>query len=146
MSINMSALRQIQNNAGYTLCAYQAAKKTFYFSHARGIAPILQALAKADDYFQDAIVCDVVIGKAAAMLLVRSHVKAIYASVMSEAAKEILEQFHVSYRYDTLCPYIINRTNDGMCPMEQCVIAITDLEEAYLALKQTAQRLQATSS
>ena len=72
-------------------------------------------------YFEDAIVVDKVIGKATAMLLILSKVKYIYAYVLSEKAKEILEYYHISYDCEKVVPYIINRTHDGMCPMEKTV-------------------------
>ena len=92
-------------------------------------------------YFEDAIVVDKVIGKATAMLLILSKVKYIYAYVLSEKAKEILEYYHISYDCEKVVPYIINRTHDGMCPMEKTVYDMNDLDEAFIALKHKQSEL-----
>lgn len=112
-----------------------------YTSKLHGIGPIINPMKEHLYYFEDAIVMDKVIGKATAMLLILSKVKYIYAYVLSEKAKEILDQYQVDYDYEKLVPYIINRTHDGMCPMEQTVYHLTDLNEAYEALIQKQKEL-----
>ena len=112
-----------------------------YTSQLHGIGPIINPMKEYLYYFEDAIVVDKVIGKATAMLLILSKVKYIYAYVLSEKAKEILDQNQVDYDYEKLVPYIINRTHDGMCPMEQTVYNLTDLNEAYEALIQKQKEL-----
>ena len=47
----------------------------------------------------------------------------------------------MDYDYEKLVPYIINRTHDGMCPMEQTVYNLTDLNEAFIALKHKQSEL-----
>lgn len=137
--MKLSKLKQIQNNAGYSLCA---GKDHFlYVSHERGIAPIMTQLAKDPYYFQDCMIVDAVIGKAAAMMLVRSHAASIYGKVMSKMAKDYLDEHKMSYTLDTLCPYVVNRTMDGMCPMEQTVLDIDDPEEAYRQLNKKIREL-----
>lgn len=136
----LSQLKSIQNNGGYTLCA---GKNGFLFvSHERGIAPIMRQLEKNSRYFSDCIIVDRVIGKAAAMLYHRSRVAYIHARLMSEAAYNYLSAHHIAFSYETLCPYIINRTETGMCPMEECVKDTEDYESAYIALKETLLNLR----
>lgn len=77
---------------------------------------------------------DKVIGKAAAMLMVYGGVKKIHALIISEHALQILQAHNISISYDTLVPYIINRKKDGMCPMEQAVLSIQDIDQAYQLL------------
>lgn len=114
-----------------------------YTSKLHGIGPIINPMKEDLNYFQDAIVVDKVIGKATAMLLILSKVEYIYAYVLSEKAKEILDHYLIDYDYETLVPYIINRTKDGMCPMEKTVYDLTDLNEAYEALlKKQAELIQ----
>lgn len=141
--MNLSLLKLIQNNASYTLCA--AREAFLYVSHERGIAPIMKQIQDNPTYFHDCMIVDNVIGKAAAMLLCRSQVSYIHAHVMSEAAQRYLQQHALAYSFEQSCPYIINRTNTGMCPMEQCVRDIEDEEAAYLALKKTLLSLQQAS-
>lgn len=136
----LSQLKVIQNNAGYTLCAQKAQR--LFVSHDRGIAPIMRQLARDPLYFQDCVIIDRVIGKAAAMLYHRSQAAYIHACLMSEGAEAYLRCHHIAFSYDELCPYIINRTHDGMCPMEACVQETEDAEAAYHALKKKLASLQ----
>lgn len=116
-------------------------KGNIYTSKLHGIGPIINPMKEDMNYFQDAMVVDKVIGKATAMLLILSKVQYIYAYVLSEKAKEILDYYQIDYDYETLVPYIINRTKDGMCPMEKTVYDMTDLNEAYQALLSKQQEL-----
>lgn len=109
-------------------------KEDIYTSTLKGIAPILNPLKNDRHFFEDAIVVDKVIGKAAAMLLILSNVQYIYAFVMSQKAKDILDKYHIKYDYEKIVDYIINRDQNGMCPMEQTVYDIDDLEVGYQLL------------
>ncbi len=99
-----------------------------YTSELKGIGPILNPMKENVDFFKDAIVCDKVIGKATAMLLVLSGVKFIFAYTMSKKAIDILNLYHIEHDYHNVVEYIINRDNTGMCPMEETVYDIDDLE------------------
>ena len=112
-----------------------------YVSKAGGIFPII---SKLDDryFFKDCIVVDKVVGKASAMLLIRSKVKRVHGLLVSEAAVKIMNEYGIEFSYDELVPYIINRTGDDMCPMEKTVKDIDDLDEAYLALKDKLKQLR----
>jgi len=113
-----------------------------YHSSLKGIAPIINPMIDDALYFKDCIVADRVIGKSAAMLLIKSQVQHIHALVLSEHAKKILDEYSISYSYDELVPYIINRSKDDMCPMEKTVLNIHDLDEAFIALKNKLQELK----
>lgn len=117
----------------------------YYISSQKGIAPVINKMKEDLHYFQDAIVVDKVVGKAVAMLLIQSGVKYIYAYVLSQKAKEILDMYQVQYDYEEIVDYIINRDHTGMCPMEQTVYEINDLDEAYHALLIKQQQLQSQS-
>lgn len=105
-----------------------------YHSKKTGISPLLDPMLEDELYFKDMKIADKVIGKSAAMLLIKSQVKHIYAVVLSEHAKKILDVYGIPYNYEKLVPYIVNRTKDGMCPMEQTVLDMTDLNQAFHAL------------
>lgn len=140
MYMNLPYLKQLLNNVPYTLVASR--EQFLYLSHARGIAPILDQLYNNKLYFKDCIVVDQVIGKASAMMLARSHASYVYGNVMSVAAEEVLKQYQIPYAYDTLVCYIMNRNQNGMCPMEQTVKDLSDLEEAYAALSHKLTQLR----
>lgn len=110
-------------------------------SYERGIKPLMQELRKDRQAFINSVVADKVIGKAAAMMCVLGKAKAVYGDVMSEEAKEVLERYQVVCEYETLVPFIENRTKTGRCPMEMAVLGIEDLEEAYNAVEATIVKL-----
>jgi len=113
-----------------------------YHSKLNGIAPIMNKMLEDELFFQGCNVADKVIGKSAAMLLIKSQVKHIHAVVLSEHAKDILDKYKVSYSYDKIVPYIINRTHTGMCPMEKSVLEINDLNQAFVTLQDTLEKLK----
>ena len=93
------------------------------------------------DYFNKLTVADKIVGKASAMLLCLSGVKEVHCIVLSKAGKDILEKYGVTYKYEQLVDYIINRTGDDMCPMEKTVKDIDDLNKAYVALNDKLKQL-----
>lgn len=125
---------------GYTFVAIKG--ECTYCSIDKGISPIMEKVVDDKEYFKGYSVADRVIGKSAALLLIRSHIACLHTKVLSEHAKTLLDQYQISYSYDTLVPYIINRTKDGMCPMEHSVLAIEDLEEGFMALQTTLKQLR----
>ena len=66
-------------------------------------------------------VADKIVGKAAAMLFVLLNIKVLHAKTLSKAGKKVLEDNGTDFSYDVLTDLIINRTGDGMCPMENAV-------------------------
>lgn len=97
-------------------------------SNKRGVAPILDLIDRNDDTLNGATAYDNVIGKAAAMLLIKYNVAQIYALIISDHACQLLDKYGVSYECEKKVPYIINRTGDGMCPLETEVIDMQDIE------------------
>lgn len=78
-----------------------------------------------------AFVADKIVGKAAAMLLVRGGTIEVYAEIISEPALEVLKKHKIICLYGTLVPNIINRDKTGICPMEEAVLGIDDVKTAY---------------
>lgn len=110
-------------------------------SDAIGIKPLMVELRADRKAFQGSVIADKVVGKAAALLAVLGEVQAVFGRVMSEGAASIFEKHQIPYQFETLVPYIENRTKDGMCPMEETVQLVEDPEEAFEALEKTIARL-----
>lgn len=89
-------------------------------------------------------VADLIVGKAAAMLFVKAGILAVYGEVMSEAGCTYLQQHGIPCSFGTLTQSIINRSGDGVCPMEQTVALIDDPDDGYLALRDRLSRMQKT--
>lgn len=113
-----------------------------YHSIESGIKPIINKLNDDICYFKGLTVADKIVGKASAMLLVLSGVKEVNAVVLSKAGKSILDKHNIEYTYEELSEYIINRKGDGMCPMEETVKDIDDLDLAYIKLNERIIKMQ----
>lgn len=111
-----------------------------YTSSKRGVAPIMEIIDKGIN-IEDAFVADKVIGKAAALLFILCKVKGIYSPVMSEPATDILKSSDIKFCCEKSVPYIINRTNDGQCPMEQAVRDINNPQEALIEIRNKIEEL-----
>ncbi len=108
-----------------------------------GVKPIMNVLRSDEEGLQDGVVADKVIGKAAALLLVLGGAKAVYGRVMSEGGKTVLEQHGIVCRYGSLVPYIENRTQTGMCPLEASVQEVEDPKQARVEIEKTIAKLMA---
>lgn len=79
-------------------------------------------------------VADKIVGKAAAMMLVRGGTLQVYAEVISKPALEVFKKHRVFCFYGALVDNIINREGTGICPMEEAVLNIDGIAEAYKTL------------
>lgn len=109
----------------------------------RGVKPLLAVYESEPELLQGAILADKIIGKAAAMIAVLSGVQRVFALTMSAAAREYLTEHDIPCTCSCEVEMIQNRTGDGLCPLEQSVLTLTDPEEGYHALKDTIRQLMA---
>ena len=100
-------------------------------SDKKGILPFLEMIRDHSDLMEGAALADRVIGKAAALLAAGYKVKAIYSDVMSQQAREVLEQYSIFYQFDRCVDYIKNRHKSSQCPMEKLTEKINDPKIAY---------------
>lgn len=107
----------------------------------RGIAPLL-AIASDESDLRGASVADLIVGKAAALLMVRAGVSEVYAEVMSEAGERTLSEHDIPHSCGLLVPYIIDRTGKDVCPMERAVADVSDPAEAYAVLSARLEELK----
>lgn len=113
----------------------------FHSSMERGVKPLVQWL-HSGERFEGFYAADKVVGKGAAFLYVKLKVKAVYASVMSEPARQVLDEHGIHAEYDTLAEHIINRKGDGLCPFEKAVLDINDPEIAYGVILKKLQEMR----
>ena len=121
----------------YTL--FLCSEGRVFFSEGRGICPLLELVGTEE--WKGACAADKIVGKAAAMLYVLLGVRAVYAEVMSEEAKNILEQYDILCQYDTLTENIINRKGTGLCPMELAVKDVEKPSDAPSAIREKIKTL-----
>lgn len=123
---------------GYTCVMVK--NDSIFTSKERGVKPLLDWIASGTD-FENAVVADKVVGKAAAFLYVLLKVKEIYAVVLSQPALKVLENHNITVSYEEKVSAIRNRDNTGNCPMESAVWDVDNPGEAFIVISQTREKL-----
>jgi hypothetical protein len=100
-------------------------------SHKGGIIPLIEVIKQDDRVLDKAVIADKVIGRAAALLAVHYKVRAIYAELISQKAREILDKHSIFYQFKQCVPYIKNRELNDQCPLEKLTQSISDPAKAY---------------
>lgn len=102
--------------------------------------PLLRFLESDGDYSAFSA-ADKTVGAGAAYLYVLLGVREVWAAVLSESAKEILEKNGIGVFFEKLVPQIINRSGNGVCPIERAVSAADTPEDALAVIKETLKLL-----
>ena len=125
MNKNLNKAKQLLNE-GASLVIVNGGGTLTYNEH--GIKTLLSLQSGS---LTGSFVADKIVGKAAAMLLVRGGAIEVYAEIISEPALEVFKKHRVICLYGTLVPNIIHRDKTGVCPMEQAVLNVGDIGRAY---------------
>ena len=112
-------------------CVVRTADGVLLTSDEHGILPPLRWLREDPGLLRGADVADRVIGKAAALLFACGGVRSIWATRISEAARDFLRATGIAFEYGELVPAILNRDGTGLCPMEQRAMGMEEPEEAF---------------
>jgi hypothetical protein len=110
--------------------------EVLYSSDGKWLYPLFDLedyLKNHPDLLRKATIWDKVIGKAAALLILRMGGNRVHGVVMSELAADTLENAGVAYSFDTLVPQID-------CQTEDLLKDVVDPDEAYLMLCKRAKR------
>ena len=102
-----------------------------FTSQERGVKPLLHLLTEKKGFLKGASVADKVIGKAAALLMVLGEIKEVHTLIISEPAIKVFEKYNIPCFYDKKVDRIINRTGDGLCPMESLCLNVEEPKEAF---------------
>ena len=102
-----------------------------YTSQERGVKPLLHLLTEKKGFLKGASVADKVIGKAAALRMVLGEIKEVHTLIISEPAIKVFEKHNIPCFYDKKVDRIINRTGDGLCPMETLCLDVEKPKEAF---------------
>ena len=109
-------------------------------SQARGVKPLVDAIALGDGRFAGARCYDRIVGRAAAFLYAKLAVASVFAPVMSTGAIRLLRRHGIACRCITETESIRNRRDDGPCPMDTAVKDVGDdrVDEAVKILSARA--------
>lgn len=135
----MERAKEILIRNGYTCVLYS--ENAQYHATQRGVKPLVDFLQSGID-FGGFSAADKTVGLGAAHLYVLLGVKSVWANVMSQAAKALLQAHQIAVSCENEVPFIINRKGDGVCPVEAAVSGITCPQEALPAIVKTLENLQ----
>ena len=121
---------------GYSVCLCK--DEEILLSSGKGIA-FIAFLARDGKKFVGYSVADKIVGKAASHVYVLLGVREVYGSVMTKEGLDILTKNGIVATYGTLVEKIINRSGDGICPME---MAVKDLSESHKALEAVLNKIE----
>ena len=112
-----------------------------FTSQERGVKPLLHLLSEKKGFLKGASVADKVIGKAAALLMVLGEIKEVHTLIISEPAIKVFEKYNIPCFYDKKVDRIVNRTGDGLCPMETLCLDVDEPVEAFTKIKEKLSKM-----
>jgi iron complex outermembrane receptor protein len=123
----MEQLIRLMHSGGYS-CVVKNRGVIRTFGR-RGVVDLYDLLHQSPIFMYKAKVCDKVVGKASATLLILGGVECVYADVVSTEALALLraKEVRVQYKQEVSC--IRNHRDDACCPLElRCDATATDCE------------------
>lgn len=129
---------KILKEGGYTCVLLKGESR--YTSRERGVKPLISFLESGGD-FSGFSAADKTVGAGAAYLYVLLGVREVWAGVLSENAKAVLEKNGIKVLFERLVPQIINHAGDGVCPIERAVSAADTPKDALVIIKETLRKL-----
>ncbi|MBO7468640.1 MAG: DUF1893 domain-containing protein [Bacteroidales bacterium] len=112
-----------------------------FTSQERGVKPLLYLLSEKKGFLKGASVADKVIGKAAALLMALGEIKEVHTFIISEPAIKVFEKYNIPCFYDKKVDRIVNRTGDGLCPMETLCLDVEEPKEAFTKIKEKISKM-----
>lgn len=110
-------------------------------SKEKGVQPLLDWMNSGNNYM-GYMVADKVVGRAAAFIDIAMGIRAVYAEVISESAKELLERNHIEVDADTVVPDILNSDKSDRCPLEKAVDGIENAGDALMPIELALIRMK----
>jgi Domain of unknown function (DUF1893) len=101
-----------------------------------GIGELLAAAETLGEAARGSSLADKVVGKAVAMVAAHYGLSAVFSPLASEPAQQVLARHGIELQPERLVPLILNRRNDGPCPMERLTMPLEQPGEAVAALKE----------
>jgi len=101
-----------------------------------GIGELIEAMDALGDRARGAALADKIVGKAVAMVARLARVRAVYSPLMSQAACDALARDKIVFEYDRVVPLILNKRNDGPCPLERLTLPLDEPRAAVDVLRE----------
>lgn len=94
-----------------------------------GIKALRRIYKERREVLRGATVTDIIIGKGAACFLICGGIKHLNVDVISRAGLDLLQKAGIPVCPKQIVPMIINRKNDGQCPIENLLRETFEAEE-----------------
>lgn len=115
--------------------------KIIFSSSERGVKPIMDFYKEYGVSKTPLTIVDKIMGKGAVVLAILVGAKTIVTPTISKDALDLSEEYKIEYYTENIVPYIINRTNDGRCPIESSVLEMDSIEDGYNKIVLAIQKL-----
>jgi len=102
-----------------------------FSSSERGVKPILDYYNEFGISNTPLVIVDKIVGKGAAVLAIFIGANSIITPTISQDGLTLAQEYNLNVYYENVVPYIINRDEDGRCPIESSVLNISDIEDGY---------------
>ena len=109
-------------------------------SCAQGVEELLELVDRWGEEACGSSLADKVAGKAVAVIARWARLAAVYAPLMSEAAREELQKGGILAIWEELVPLILNNWGTGPCPLEKAVLPLESPESAVASLRALVSR------
>ena len=130
----MDALISLLHEGAYSCVIRKGAEvRTF---HKRGVADLYFLLENEPEFLLGAFVADKVVGKGAAALMILGGVKRVYTDVISTPALDLFKTYGVEVSFSEVTDRIVNRTKDGLCPVETLCLNLDSLADMLNEIRQ----------
>lgn len=127
--------------AGKADCIVIQNGKVAALAKGRGLSPLLNLYLDNPGIFKGSVVVDKVIGRAAAFVIISGGAVQAHGELISEDAIALLKKHDISVSGSKIVPRILNRKMDGICPLEQSVLGITEPAQALTAMQKRIAEL-----
>jgi len=110
-------METIKDLHGYSCIIYKNSEKRTF--NRKGVIDLFELLTTEPDALKGASVSDKVVGKGAAALMILGEVKDVYTPLISTPALQLLKKSDIAVEYDKEVPFILNRHQTDLCPLEK---------------------------
>ena len=101
--------------------------KIIFSSKKSSLKPLIECIKRYKLKFKGCVLHDKIIGLAAARLIIHSKmIKLAFGCIVSKPAKDLLEKNGIKINTQEIVNNILNKNEDGICPMEKKAIEIKD--------------------
>jgi hypothetical protein len=129
-------------NTGMSLMIYNDDKLIFE-SDSKGIRPHFEAINKLGAMLRGTVMVDKIVGRAAALLMLYSKPKKVYAMVLSTPGRNVFKG-RINFEYDKEIENIKTTNGKKLCPFERIVQGIDDPNEAYKVISEKISSFKST--